>query len=101
MNESDARSQGAELWKHLYRTAILETNRELVPRLVLEVRKAAGERAMRLIREAAIDEPELRDLVYANPVLEELKRRCQSAKQSRTEHSIEESQVWISQEQAF
>ena len=75
MNESDARSQGAQLWKHLYRTAILETNRELVPRLVLEV--------------------------YANPVLEELKRRCQSAKQSRTEHSIEESQVWISQEQAF
>ena len=101
MNENDARSQGAQLWKQLYRTAVLETNRELVPRRVLDARKAAGERAMRLIREAAIDEPELRDLVYANPVLEELKRRCQSAKQSRTEHSIEESQVWISQEQAF
>ena len=100
MNESDARSQGAQLWKHLYRTAILETNRELVPRLVLEVRKAAGERAMCLIREAAVDEPELQDLVYASRVLEEMNGRYRSGKQSRTEHSIEESQVWTSQEQA-
>jgi len=38
MNENDARSQGAQLWKQLYRTAVLETNRELVPRRVLEVR---------------------------------------------------------------
>jgi hypothetical protein len=100
MSESDARSQGAQLWKQLYRAAVLETNRELIPRRVLEARKAAGERAMRLIREAAVDEPELQDLVYASRVLDELNRRCQSGKQSRTEHSIPESQAWTTREQA-
>jgi hypothetical protein len=55
---------------------------------------------MCLIREAAVDEPELQDLVYASRVLEEMNGRYRSGKQSRTEHSIEESQVWTSQEQA-
>jgi hypothetical protein len=100
MNENDARSQGAQLWKQLYRTAVLETNRELVPRRVLDARKAAGERAMRLIRETSDDEPELQDLVYASRVLDELTKRCRSGKQSGTEHSTSESQVWTSQEQA-
>ena len=81
MNESDARSQDAQVWKHLYRAAVLETNMELVPRRILEARKAAGQRAMHLIREeAAIDEPELQDLVYASVVLNELNRRCQSGR---------------------
>jgi hypothetical protein len=99
MNESDARSHGAQLWKHLYRTAVLETDTELVPRRVLEARKAAGERAMHLIRECVVDEPELQDLVYASRVLGELKNRCQSGRPSRTKHSIPESQVWTTQEQ--
>ena len=67
MNESDARSQGAELWKQLYRAAVLETNRELVHRRILEAREAAGERAMCLIREAAVDEPELQRLGVCEP----------------------------------
>jgi hypothetical protein len=100
MNESAARSQGAQLWKHLYRAAVLETNRELVSRRVLEARKAAGERAMLLIREAAVDDPEVQDLVYASRVLDELKNRCQSDKHSRTEQSIRESQARTTQEQA-
>jgi hypothetical protein len=79
MNESDGRSEDSQLWKHLYRAAVLETNMELLPRRVLEARKAAGERAMYLIREAADDE-ELHDLVYATRVLDELERKCQSAR---------------------
>jgi hypothetical protein len=55
------------------------------PRRVLEARKAAGERAMQLIREAAHDEPELQDLVYASRVLDELNRKCQSARHSHFE----------------
>jgi hypothetical protein len=99
MNESDARSHGAQFWKHLYRAAVLETNKELVPRRVLEARKAAGERARLLIGEAAVDESELQDLVYASRVLDELKNRCQSGRHSTTKRSIPDSQVWTTQEQ--
>jgi hypothetical protein len=79
MNESDGRSEDAQLWKGLYRAAVLETKMELVPRRVQEARKAAGERAMYLIREA-VDDEELHDLVYATRVLDELERKCQSAR---------------------
>ena len=101
MNESDARSQDAQLWKHLYKSAVLETDMELVPRLVREARKAAGQRAMHLIREAGFNEPELQDLVYVSRVLDELNRRCESARHSRREQSISDCQVWATQEQAF
>jgi len=70
-------------WKQLYKAAVLETNMDLVPRRVQEARKAAGERAMHLIREPADDEPELQDLVYASRVLDELNRKCQSARDSK------------------
>jgi hypothetical protein len=100
MNESDARSQDAQLWKNLYRAAILETDSDLVPRRLLEARKAAAERAMHLIRESADGEPELQDLVYAGRVLDELKRKCQSTGYSRTKQSISESQARTTQEQA-
>jgi hypothetical protein len=92
MNESDGRSQDARSWKQLYRATVLETNMELVPRRVLEARKAAGERAMQLIREPAHDEPELQDLVYASRVLDELNRKCQSARHSRHNQSTPERQ---------
>ncbi len=92
MNESDVRSQDAQSWKSLYKAAVLETNMELVPRRVLEARKAAGERALHLIREAADGEPELLDLAYASRVLEELNGRCQSASYSRPERSTPEGQ---------
>jgi hypothetical protein len=59
---------------------VLETNMGLVPQRILEARKAAGERAVYLIREASDDEPELQDLVYASMVLNELKRRFQSGR---------------------
>jgi len=74
----DRQSQDAQSWEQLYRAAVLETNMELVPQRILEARKAAGERAVHLIREAPDDEPELQDLVYATVVLNELKRRCES-----------------------
>jgi hypothetical protein len=99
MNESDARSRDAQLWKHLYRAAVLETNRDLVPRRILEARKAAAERAMHLIQESANDE-ELNDLLYATRVLDELRRKRQSTGYSRTKHSVPESQVRTNQEQA-
>jgi hypothetical protein len=89
MNESDGRPQVAQLWKHLYRAAVRETNRDLVLRRLLEARKAAAERAMYLIREAADDE-ELHDLVYATRVLDELERKCQSARHSRPNQSTPE-----------
>src|ERR1700683_1101005 len=98
MNESDVRFQGAQLWKHLFRAAVLETNRELVPRRLLEAWKAAAERAMCLIRESADDE-ELQDLVYASRVLGGLKNKYQSGRHLRAEHSTPESQVWTTQEQ--
>jgi hypothetical protein len=79
-----------QLWKHLYRAAVLETNMELGPRRVLEARKAAGERALHLVREAADDEPELQDLVYASRVLDELERKCPSARHSRPNQSTPE-----------
>ena len=90
MNESDGRSQDAQSWKRLYRAAVLETNMELGPRRVLEARKAAGERALHLVREAADDEPELQDLVYASRVLDELERKCQSARHSGPNQSTPE-----------
>jgi hypothetical protein len=99
MNESDARSEGAQLWKHLYRAAVLETNMELVPRRIMEARKAAGQRAKELIREATVNEPELQDLAYASRVLDEVNRRYQSGRHSGTKHSIPERQVWTTQEQ--
>ena len=92
MNESDARSQDAQLWKHLYKAAVLETNIKVVPRRVLEARKAAGERAMHLIREAAVNESELQDLLYASRVLDEFNRRCESGRDSRPNQSTPEHQ---------
>jgi len=81
IRDRDRRSQDVQSWKQLYRAAVLETDIELVPRRILEARKAAGQRAMQLIREeAAVDEPELQDLVYASVVLDELNRRCQSGR---------------------
>jgi hypothetical protein len=80
MNECAPRTQVAQSWKQSYRTAVLETNMELIPRRILEARKAAGERAVHLIREGSDDEPELQDLVYASVVLNELNRRCQSGR---------------------
>jgi hypothetical protein len=94
MKECDGQSQDAQLWKRLYRAAVLETNMDLIPRRLLEARKATGERAMHLIREAALDELELQDLMYASRVLDELKRKCTSARHFRTKQSIPESQVW-------
>ena len=92
MNESDARAQDAQLWKHFYKAAVLETNMELVPRRVLEARKAAGQRALHLIREAAVNEPELLDLAYASRVLDELNSKWQSARHSRPKPSTPEGQ---------
>jgi hypothetical protein len=92
MNESDVKSQDAQSWKSLYRAAVLETNMELIPRRVLEARKAAAERALRLIREADDGEPELRDLAHASRVLDELNGRCQAAKHSRPKQSTPQGQ---------
>ena len=74
IREKDRRSQDVQFWKQLYRTAVLETDMELVPRRILDARKAAGERAVQLIREASDDEPELQDLIFASAVLNELNR---------------------------
>jgi signal transduction histidine kinase len=83
IQERDRRSQDVQSWKQLYRAAVLETNMELVPRRIVEARKAAGERAVHLIREASDDEPELQDLVYASVVLNELNKKFQSARDSK------------------
>jgi len=83
IQEKNRRSQDVQSWKQLYRAAVLETNMELVPRRIVEARKAAAERAVHLIREASDDEPELKDLVYASAVLNELNRKCQSARDSK------------------
>ena len=80
IQERDRRSQDVQSWKQLYRAAVLETNMELVPRRIVEARKAAGERAVYLIREASDGEPELQDLVYASVVLNELNSRGQSGR---------------------
>jgi hypothetical protein len=60
---------------------------ELIPRRILEARKAAGERVVQLVRQAADDEAELQDLVYASVVLSDLNREYQSTgpKQSTSE----------------
>ena len=87
MNECARRTQVVQSWNQLYRTAVLETNMELIPRRILEARKAAGERAVHLIREAADAEPELQDLVYASVVLNELNREFQSAGHSGRKQS--------------
>jgi len=76
----DRRSHGVQSWQQLYKAAVLETNMELVPRRILEARKAAAERAVHLLGEASDDEPELQDLAYASVVLNELNRRCQSGR---------------------
>ena len=98
MNESDVRSQGGQLWKYLYRAAVLETNMELVSQRVLEARQVATERAMHLIRESVGDD-ELHDLAFASQVLVQLKNKCQSGRHSRTNKSVPASQVWTSEEQ--
>jgi signal transduction histidine kinase len=83
IQERDRRSQNVQSWKQLYRAAVLETSMELVPRRIVEARKAAGERAVHLIRKASDDEPELQDLVYASVVLNELNKQFQSARDSK------------------
>ena len=93
MNECAPRTQVAQSWKQSYRTAVLETNMELIPRRILEARKAAGERAVYLIREASEDEPELQDLVYASVVLNELNREFQSAGHAEPKRSTSEVQA--------
>jgi hypothetical protein len=93
IQEKDRRSQDVQSWKQLYRAAVLETNMELVPRRIVEARKAAGERAVHLIREASDHEPELQDLVYASVVLNELNRRFQSAGNTGSKRSTSEDQA--------
>jgi signal transduction histidine kinase len=93
IQESDRRSQDGQSWKQLYRAAVRETNMELVPRRILEARKAARERAVYLIREASEDEPELQDLVYASVVLNELNREFQSAGHAGPKRSTTEVQA--------
>jgi hypothetical protein len=93
IQEKDRRSQDVQSWKQLYRAAVLETNMELVPRRIVEARKAAGERAVHLIREASDHEPELQDLVYASVVLNELNRRFQSAGNAGPKRSTPEDQA--------
>ena len=83
IQERDRRSQNVQSWKQLYRAAVLETSMELVPRRIVEARKAAAERAVHLIRGASDDEPELQDLVYASVVLNELNKQFQSARDSK------------------
>jgi len=90
MNESDGRCQDAQSWKQLYRAAVLETNMETVHRRVREARKAAGERAMQLIREVADGDPELLDLAYASQVLDELSSKCVPVRSSRSKQSTPE-----------
>ena len=65
---------------------------ELVPRRIVEARKAAGERAVHLIREASDGEPELQDLVYASVVLNELNKKLQSAGNAEPKRSPSENQ---------
>jgi hypothetical protein len=93
IQERDRRSQDVQSWKQLYRAAVLETNMELVRRRILEARKAAGERAVHLIREAADAEPELQDLVYASVVLNELNRKFQDAGHAGPKRSTSEVQA--------
>ena len=100
MNESDRRSQDVQSWKQLYRAAVLETNMELVPRRILEARKAAGERAVHLIREAADGEPELQDLVYASVVLNELNRSFSPSDIQDPCSQPRRFNAWTTQEQA-
>jgi len=83
IQERDRRSPDVQSWKQSYRAAVLETNMELVPRRIVEARKAAAERAVHLIREPADNHLELQDLVYASVVLNELNRKCQSARDSK------------------
>jgi len=92
LQERDRRSQDVRSWKQLYRAAVLERNMELVPRRIVEARKAAGERAVHLIREAPDDEPELQDLVYASVVLNELNKKFQSAGNAEPKRSTSENQ---------
>jgi len=99
MNESDVRSQGGQLWKYLYRAAVLETNMELVSRRVLEAQQAARKRAMHLIREESTEDQELHDLAFASQVLDGLKNKCHSGRHSRTNQSVPASQIWTSEEQ--
>jgi len=89
MNESDGRPQDAQLWKQLYKAAVLETNMDLVPRRLREARKAVAECAMHLIREAAGEEPQLQDLLYASLVLDGWNRKCQSARHATPEPTPE------------
>jgi signal transduction histidine kinase len=93
IEEKNRRSHDAGSWKQLYRAAVLETKPEFVPRRILEARKAAGERAVHLIREASDGEPELHDLVYASVVLSELNRKFQSARNARPQRSTSKSQA--------
>jgi hypothetical protein len=93
------RSENAQLWEDLFRAAVLETNMDLIPRRVLEARKAAGERALHLILDGALDEFELQDLIYATRVLDELKRKCQSAGHSRAEQPTQEVKDRTTQQQ--
>ena len=88
----DRRNQDVQSWKQLYRATVLETNMELVPRRIVEARKAAGERAVYLIREASDGEPELQDLVYASVVLNELNKKFQSAGSAEPKRSTSENQ---------
>lgn len=90
MNDSVEQYQETELWKQLYRAAVLETNTELLARRVQEARKVAGERALQLIRGTANDDPEFLDLAYASLVLDELDTKCQSVKSSRPNQSTAE-----------
>jgi signal transduction histidine kinase len=90
--EGDRPSQDVQPWKRLYRAAVLETIMELVPRRIAEARKAAGERAVHLIREASDGEPELQDLLYASVVLNELNKKFQSAGNTEPRRSTSENQ---------
>lgn len=67
MNYLPAPSHASKNWRALYRAAIIETNRSVIPRRVLEAERAVLARARELFRQlGTLDEKEaLEDALYA------------------------------------
>ncbi len=74
MNDADGLAQEAQSWKQLYEAAMLELDRDELPRRIEEAQKAIQGRVLALSRENGNSAPEKDDLADAQVVLDDLTR---------------------------
>jgi len=87
MKNGDGRTEEAQSWKQLYEAAMLELDRDELPRRIEEAQKAIQERVLALSRENGNSGPEKDGLADAQVVLDDLTRIHQAEQRNSAGHA--------------